>query len=146
MRLLTDALTELVVGSGEVIAEAHHPAVAAIDVAGDEFASLGAIDQFDEAVVLQQQVFGYVTDGWSRRPVVTADGEQQLVLLRCQTSRSGLLVAQCRNLRSAVRNRSRSRYRSSSRFGPAISRTLAGRAGSSQDSWSARARWSPGLT
>lgn len=57
----------------------------------DESCDDGAIDQFDDAVVAQQQVIGDVPDG--RGFAVASDGEQELVLRTGESDGSCLLLA-----------------------------------------------------
>jgi chloride channel protein, CIC family len=58
--------------------EAHDSVIVRVDRTRDEPGPLGAADQFDDAVVAQQQMVGDVSD--RRRAVVSPDGQQQLVL------------------------------------------------------------------
>lgn len=57
----------------------------------DQTCGDGSIHELDDAVVSEQQVLGHLAD--RRRPTVTADGEQQLVLGARQPDRLGLVLA-----------------------------------------------------
>ena len=73
-----EGLEALGAGVGE--AEADDPVVVGSRLAGDQPGGIGAVDQFDGAVVAQEQVVGDLADGRSAGVVMAADGEQQLML------------------------------------------------------------------
>jgi hypothetical protein len=86
-------LTRAVVGE----AKAHDAEVVVILAARDQSCLLGAIDEADRAVVAQHEIAGDVPDGRSARVVVTADGQQQLVLGGCEARGLGVLLAPVRS-------------------------------------------------
>jgi hypothetical protein len=77
--------------AGEV--QADHALVVGVGLASHQSGGLGAVDQFDGAVVAQQQVVGNVADRGSPTIGVAADGEQELMLPRGQAGCLGLLFA-----------------------------------------------------
>ena len=68
--------------------EAHDSVIVRVDRTRDESGPLGAANQLDDAVVAQQEMVGDVSD--RRRSVVTPDGQQQLMLGRCEADGPGL--------------------------------------------------------
>jgi hypothetical protein len=74
-------------------AQAHDAEVVVILAARDQSSLLGAIDEADRTVVAQDEVAGDIPDGRSARVAVTADGEQQLVLGRCEACGLSVLLA-----------------------------------------------------
>jgi hypothetical protein len=72
--------------------QAHDPLVVVIVQPFDESGRNGTVDEFDDAVMAQQQVFGDLADRRWRAPVAT-DGQKQLVLRRCQPDALGLVLA-----------------------------------------------------
>ena len=74
-------------------AQAHDAEVVVVLAARDQPGLLGAIDEPDRAVMAQHEVAGDVADGRSARVVMTADGEQQLVLGRGEARGLGVLLA-----------------------------------------------------
>lgn len=72
-------------------AQAHDPMILLVGHPLDEAGPRGAIDELDGTVVTQHQVLGHVADG--RRPAVSADGQQELVLSTRESDGSGLVVA-----------------------------------------------------
>jgi len=73
--------------------QSHRPGVVPVRTAVEQTGGLGPVDQFDRAVVAQEQVPGDVTDRRSPRIGVAADGQQQLMPRRREPGRSGLLCA-----------------------------------------------------
>ena len=74
-------------------AQTHDAEVVVILAARDQPSLLGAIDQPDRTVVTEDEVAGDIPDGRSARVVMTADGEQQLVLGGGEACGLGVLLA-----------------------------------------------------
>jgi CBS domain-containing protein len=85
------ALQEVPAPSGEL--QSHEAAVVRVGQAAHQAGLRGAVGQLDGAVVAQEQVLGHVPDRGCARTLVTADGEEQLVLLAGQPCGRGLLLA-----------------------------------------------------
>lgn len=71
--------------------ESDHPLVGLVTDALDQPGGDGSIDEFDDAVVAEQQVIGDVAD--RRLLVVAADGQQELVLRTSEPNCIRLVIA-----------------------------------------------------
>jgi len=71
----------------------HDPAVVVVDDPPDEAGLLGAVDQFDGAVVPEQEMGRRLADRGRQRSRMTPYREQQLMLLRGEAGGGGLFFA-----------------------------------------------------
>jgi hypothetical protein len=81
-----EASKSLVAGGAE--RDPDHPVVLRVDLARDETCDLGALDQLDGAVVLEEQGLRDVVDGRAGRAVMPPHHEQELVLGRGDAGRA----------------------------------------------------------
>ncbi len=93
--------------------QAHDAMVLGVATADDQTGLVGTVHQLDGAVMAQEQVVRHLADGRAAWVVVTANGEEELVLARREPCGPGLLltptqeVPESRPQRGAV---ARSRY------------------------------------
>ena len=79
--------------------------VVGVALAADQPGGIGAVDELDGAVVAEEQVVGDLADGRSAGVIVAMDGEEQLMLVRGQPGRLGLLFAPAQEATEPVSQR-----------------------------------------